>query len=310
MQALLDVILPVFFVLGFGYLAVARGWFSEAGVDGLTRFTQSFAIPCLLFRAVSQMDLGEGFDLAMIASFYLAALICFLTGIFVARVLFKRPGTDAVAIGFSCLFSNSVLLGLPITERAFGAEALLGNYAIVALHAPFCYMVGITAMEIVRAEAGASLQSTTLRVLKAMFRNALIIGISLGVVVNVTGFSLPQVVADGADLMARAALPAALFGLGGVLVRYRPEGDLRLIFVMCAISLILHPLLVWTFGRGTGLDQDAFRSAVLTASMAPGINTYIFANMYGVAKRVSASTVLLGTAFSIVSIWVWLLLIP
>ena len=46
-----------------------------------------------------------------------------------------------------------------------------------------------------------------------------------------------------------------------------------------------------------GLDPsrsttDAFRSVVLTATMAPGVNTYIFANMYGVAKRVAATSVL------------------
>ena len=58
------------------------------------------------------------------------------------------------------------------------------------------------------------------------------------------------------------------------------------------------------------LTPEQFRSAVLTASMAPGINTYIFANMYGVARRVAASAVLIGTALSVVSIWVWLSVIP
>lgn len=44
--------------------------------------------------------------------------------------------------------------------------------------------------------------------------------------------------------MIRAALPAALFGLGGVLYRYRPEGDTRTIMFVVAVSLILHPVLV------------------------------------------------------------------
>ena len=223
--------------------------------------------------------------------------------------MFGRPSTDAVAIGFSCLFSNSVLLGLPITERAFGSDALVGNFAIIALHAPFCYMVGVTAMEIVKAE-GATPGETARRVARSMFRNALVIGIGLGFIVNFTGLPMPGVITSGVDLMASAALPAALFGLGGVLVRYRPEGDLRTILAICAISLILHPALVWALGSSVGLDQHGFRSAVLTASMAPGVNSYIFANMYGVAKRVSASVVLLGTAISVPTIWLWLLVIP
>jgi len=43
--------------------------------------------------------------------------------------------------------------------------------------------------------------------------------------------------------------------------------------------------------------------------MAPGINTYIFADMYGKARRVAASAVLLGTGLSILSVWVWLALL-
>ena len=53
MAALIDVILPVFLVIGFGYVAVWKGYFSDSGVDGLMKFTQGFAIPCLLFRAIS-----------------------------------------------------------------------------------------------------------------------------------------------------------------------------------------------------------------------------------------------------------------
>ncbi len=66
MSALLDVILPVFLVIGFGYVAVWKGYFSDSGVDGLMKFTQGFAIPCLLFRAISTLDLGQNFDLTLL----------------------------------------------------------------------------------------------------------------------------------------------------------------------------------------------------------------------------------------------------
>lgn len=309
MSALLEVILPVFLLIGFGYAAVWRGLFPDAAVDGLMTFTQGFAIPCLLFRAISTLDLGQSFELPLLASFYAGALAGFLTGLFGARLLFRRTWDDAVAIGFACLFSNSVLLGLPIMERAYGPDALQGNYAIIALHAPFCYLVGMTVMEVVRAR-GAPARALPGKVLRAMFSNALIVGIALGFAVNLTGLPLPGTVMDAIDMMVRAALPAALFGLGGVLYRYRPEGDLRAILFVCAVSLVLHPAVVWGMGTAFGLDRDAFRSAVVTGAMAPGVNTYVFANMYGAARRVAASGVLLGTALSVLTVWVWLALLP
>ena len=309
MQALLDVILPVFIVIGFGYVAAWRGYFNEVSVDAVVKFTQNFAIPCLLFRAISTLELDQSFSVELLASFYIGATSCFALGILGARVLFKRDWPDAVAIGFCCLFSNSVLLGLPITERAYGPEALAGNYAIVALHAPFCYLLGVTAMEIAQG-SGKSPFQTAAGVLKSMSRNALVIGITLGLLVNLIALPLPGVLTDAIDMMVRAALPAALFSLGGVLLRYRPEGDLKAIGMVCAISLVAHPMISWTAATAFGLDRDAFRSVVLTSSMAPGVNTYIFANMYGAARRVAASSVLMATAASIFTIWLWLLLLP
>lgn len=308
MSALLDVTLPVFLVIGFGYVAVWRGLFEDVWVDGLVKFTQNFAIPALLFRAISTLDLAQSFDWRLLLSFYVGAASGFTIGLIGARLIFNRPWEDAVAIGFIGLFSNSVLLGLPLTERAYGPDALEANFAIIAVHSPFCYGLGITVMEIVR-NRGKGVAQTTAAVLNAMFRNALILGISLGFAVNFSGLKLPSVLTEALDLLVRAALPAALFGMGGVLYRYRPEGDLRTILFISSVSLFIHPLIVWTLGSTLALSDQAFRSAVVTAAMAPGINSYIFANMYGVAKRVAASSVLLATAGSVLTASLWLYLL-
>ncbi|MFQ1702118.1 AEC family transporter [Loktanella agnita] len=309
MAALINIILPVFLVIGFGYLAVWKGYFSDDAVNGLMKFAQGFAIPCLLFRAISTLDLKQDFDLSLLVTFYAGALAGFVTGLLGARYLFGRDWEDSVAIGFCCLFSNSLLLGLPITERAYGATALEANYAIIAIHAPFCFAIGITAMEIAR-NRGGSLTQLAGKVLNGMFRNALIVGITLGFIVNLGGIPMPGVLTDALDLIIRAALPAALFGLGGVLYRYRPEGDMRAILFVVAISLGMHPMIVWGLSHWFGLTVNEIRSAILTSAMAPGINAYLFANMYGKARRVAASAVLIGTGLSILSIWCWLYVLP
>ena len=311
MQALIDVILPVFLVIGAGYLAAWRGWFSESSVDGVMNFTQHFAIPCLLFRAIWTLELGPDFNPWLLVSFYTGSATGFAAGLLGARYLFHRDWEDSVAIGFCCLFANSVMIGLALTERAYGVDALQANYVIVALHSPFCYGIGITAMEIARARAaGISNRALPAKVGRAMFRNALVIGITLGLMANLTNLHLPVAITDALDMMIRAALPAALFGMGGVLCRYKPQGDFRVIAYICAVSLFLHPGITWTLGTLTGLTTEALRSAVLTAAMAPGINTYVFANMYERARRVAASGVLIATALSVVTAWIWIRLLP
>ncbi|EYD77757.1 malonate transporter [Rubellimicrobium mesophilum DSM 19309] len=309
MSILLAVILPVFLVIGAGGLAARRGAISAAGVDGLMRFSQGIAIPCLLFKAMATLNLGQDFDVRLVATYYTGSLACFLIGTLAARRLFGRDWEDSVAIGFVALFSNSLLLGLPITERAFGSGSTSANFAIIAFHSPFCYAVGITAMEIARAH-GHPPHSIPAKILRAIFSNALIVGILLGLIVNLAGLPIPTVADEALDMLIRAALPTALFGLGGVISRYRIEGDLPTILFTLALSLLLHPAIAWSLGSAFALPQDAFRSVVVTAAMAPGANAYLFAAMYGRAMRVAASCVLLGTALSILTAAGWLALLP
>ena len=309
MSALLDVIIPVFLIIGCGYCTVWTKLFSLDTIDGLMRFTQNFAIPVLLFDAIAKVDLVTVFDLNLFFSFYLGATIGFLLGFFGSYYLFSRPLEDSVVIGFCCLFSNTVMLGLPITERAYGEDALRHNFAIVSIHAPFCYFLGITVMELVRSSE-KNLKGNILVILKAMFSNALVVGIMLGFLVNISEIQLANSIQSSIDMITAVALPAALFGMGGVIYQYRPQGDIGPIIMVCAVSLIIHPTVVWFSGLNFDLSKTQLRSAVITAAMAPGINTYVFASMYGSAKRVASTGVLVSTALSIGSIWVWLSLLP
>jgi malonate transporter len=309
MQALLDVILPVFLVVGFGYVVVWRKVFSTAAVDGLMSYTQNFAIPCLLFMALIKIDLGQAYSFRLMGSYYIGAASGFALGFLGARYIFKRSAEDSVAIGFVSLFSNSVMMGLAITERAYGVDALVANFAIVSLHAPFCYFVGIIAMEIAKSD-GDSIAQVALNVGKSMMKNALFIAILLGLLVNIADVALPKAFLDGTNMVATTALPAALFGMGGVLYQYRPEGDFGAIAWVVGISLLVHPAIVWSLGHLWDLSVSELRSAVLTSAMAPGINCYIFASMYNRAKRVAASGVLIATTLSVLTIWCWLQVLP
>lgn len=311
MQALTDAILPVFVLIGFGWIAAWRGVFGESAVDGCMKFAQTFGIPALLFIQLSRLDLGQTFSIGLLVSFYVGAFAGFALGFGAARAV-GRPATDSVAIGFCCLFSNSMLLGVPITERAFGPEAVPGALSIVALHSPLLYSFGIFAMELAKSR-GQNVPGPrlALQVVAGILRTPIVLGVAMGLAVNVTGLPLPGPLVGGIEMLARAAIPVALFGLGGVLWRYRPEGDLRLIGVVVFAGLILHPAITYGLGHFVfDLPVNHMRAGVLLASMAPGANAYLYANMYGVGRRVAASSVLISTAISVLSSWAWIGLLP
>jgi len=147
-----DIIAPVFLLIAAGAAVAKLGWLTEPAVDGMMGFAMKFGAPSLLFLSVSRLDLAAAFHWPLMASFYIGASTSFFIALFLARWLFQRRPGEAVAVAFGALFSNSLILGFPISERAYGVDSLATNVALVSVHAPFCYLLGIPAMELSPAD--------------------------------------------------------------------------------------------------------------------------------------------------------------
>lgn len=304
--ALLTIVMPVFLVVGAGYAAVRWRVIAGGSIDALLSFATGIAVPVLLFRAMYRLDLDAAIRWQHLASFYIGSLVCFIGAIVLARLVWKRRPGESVAVGFLAFFSNTVLLGLPIIERAYGVAELQAAFAIVAMHAPFGYLVGILTMEFSRRD-GAPLTTALRRTASGMFHNALTIGIVLGLAANLSGLRLWEPVEGAVDMIARAALPVALFGLGGVLTRYSLKREGGEALMASAFSLLVHPFVAWLLAAQVFGLPDAFvRSAVVIAAMPAGVNAYVFAQMYDRAVGTAASGVLLSTLLSVATITFWL----
>ena len=306
MLSILVIVTPVFALVASGYLAVRFGLFPKSGVPGLITFVNSFATPCLLFRAMLDIDFGAVFNASLLSGFYISAFGAFILGIVLARVLFRnRPG-ESVASGFAAMFSNTVLLGLPIVQRAWGTDALPVMYSIIGFHSPLLMTAGLVTMEVSRRD-GAPLGQVALASLKRVVSNPLLIGIALGLLGNVAGLTLIEPADAFTRMMSQAVLPAALFGLGGALNEYRIRDNWMLSATMSAIKLVLYPALVYALVIGVfRVDPMIGRVAVITAAMPSGINAYVFATMFNRSVDVAASTILISTAMSVVTVSTWL----
>ncbi len=299
-----NIVAPVFIVVAAGDAAVRSRILADEPIDQLMKFAIQFAIPCLLFSATSTIDLAVAFNWRLLLSYYAAAIGSFAIAYVVIRYGFKRRPGEAVGIAFGALFSNLVLLGLPISERAWGVDGMAPSFALVSVNAPICYLVGITTMELLRAD-GRSFVETSRIVVNAIFRNSLMIGITLGFLVNFSGLPLPAPLLGAIDLLARASLPVALFALGGLLTRYQLSKSFGEAGVISTISLIVQPALVWLLAWQLQLPDVI----VLMAAAAPGLNAYLFAAMYNRGQDSAASSVLLSTLLSLFTITGWLILL-
>jgi len=306
MITVLSVVAPVFAIVALGYVAVRTRLYPAEGIKGLIAFVNNFATPCLLFRAMLNVEFAETFTLRLMGPFYVAGLAVFVAGIVISRRLYARRPGEAVAAGMAAMFTNTVLLGIPIIQRAYGEAAMPLVFTIVGTHAAILMTTALLTMEFTRRD-GVPIGQAVLGAGRRLGSNPLLIGIALGLVGNLAGISLAEPVDAFTVMMSAAIVPVALFGMGGALNDYRLADNWSQALVMSLLKIVGQPLIVWVIMIPVlGVPLETARYLILLAAMPSGINVYIFATLYGRAVDVAANTILISTVLSVLTVTGWL----
>ncbi|MEM7215916.1 MAG: AEC family transporter [Pseudomonadota bacterium] len=302
-------ILPVFLILGSGYLIGRFKYLPDSVADGLNAYALKAGVPVLLFMAMYKLDFSKAFHLEMLASFYAGAFVCFYAGIVLSRLFWKRRPGASVAVGFCAVFSNTLLIGFPIAHLVFGEVILAPVFGIIALHASVLYTVGMTTMEFARQD-GRGVVDTLRASFSSVIANPLMLGIVAGLIFNLVGIDLFEPVERALDMVRLTAIPVSLVGIGIALNRYSISSEFTETLMVCALALFVHPAVAFVLAHHVfGLDPLFVQAAVVLAAMPPGMNVYIFASLYDRALNLSASVLVIGNILAVITIPLWLLLL-
>jgi predicted permease len=321
MPILLNVVAPVFGILGLGFLAARVRLLDAPGIRGLVVFVFNFAIPVLLFRSLAEMTLPDDIPWAFLGAFYVGALTVYATGMALARWGYHRPLEDQAIWGMGAGFSNTVLLGIPIVLTGLGPDASLPLFLIIGFHSAVLMPVTVALLHLNGGAADGPRGGTgvpgahgsggdaglragrTAIVVREVVRNPIVMGLALGMTANLIGLRLPGTLDRMAELLGGAAVPCALFAMGASLAAYPSHGHTAPALALAFLKLVVHPLLVWILmGPLLGIDGIWLSTAVVVAAMPSGVNVYLFAARYGVAPEVAARTVLLASGLSVVTV--------
>ena len=294
----MEVVAPVFGVLTLGALSVKGRILDEGAVKGLVLFVFNIAIPALLFRSLAQTQLPPDIEWGFLLSYYGGAFFVFAVGMALGRFVFKRTLADQAIFGMSAGFSNTVLIGIPILFTAYGPEATLPTLLIIAFHGPVLMTITTGLIKIGKGgEVTLAGQAKTIAL--ELVQNPIIMGIGLGLLVNLSGLAIPGVVDRVTEMLGATAVPCALFALGASLAGYPLTGDVPPALLLTGLKLLVQPAVVWVLAVPVlGLEGIWVPVAVTMAAMPSGINVYLWGARYDAAPGVAARTVFLTTVFS------------
>jgi malonate transporter and related proteins len=303
----LGVVLPVIAVIAVGYGAARRGAFSQDNVATLNRFVFTLAAPALLFRNVALTDFPDDLSLGIWLSYYAPMLAIMAVAGLVARPLFAgRAASEYVVIGFGACFSNTVMLGIPIILTAFGPEAGLPLFLILAFHGLLVFTTALIALE---ATTNPNLRLADLppKLALAMRDQAVVMALAAGVIWNFTGLGLAAPVDRFLELLGSAAIPVALAAVGGRLAYIKVGDNILPSLYIGVFKLALMPLAVYVTAQHVfGLSPLFVATITLLSAMPSGVFTAVFAAQYQTAEAEASGTIVVTTVLSAVSIALWL----
>jgi len=303
MSDLVVVVLPVFGLLGLGYVAARFELLSARAGDGLSEFVFAFCIPPLIFRTMATATPPEAQPWGYWAAYFIGVACSWALAMFIGRAVFRlKPGENVVA-GFSAGQSNTALVGIPLLLKAFGEPGAVPLFLLLAIHLPITMTSATLLMEGPRG-------LHPLQLLKRLLLNPILLGLMAGLAFRAAGLTFGGALRTIVDYLANAAIPCALVAMGLALRRYGLRADLKLSATIVALKLVVHPAIVYILAFKVFAMPPVWSGvAVLFAAMPSGVNAYLFAERYKVGVGLSSSAIALSTGLSVLSTMFWLWLI-
>ena len=307
MTDILSITGVVFVLISLGLAAVRLDALSPTATKALGQFVVAFALPALIFRAVSSRPLGEIANAAYLGAYLIGSIAVFGLGYLWARRIAgaTREASTFRAMGMSC--SNSGFIGYPVllmalpevASTALALSMIVENLVMIPL-------VLVLAESASRRGASAGWRGAA-RVAGRLTRSPILIALVLGVLVSVTGVPVPPLVARPVELLAASSAALSLVAIGGTLATLPLRGLGASVLLVASGKLILHPLavglaLLGLAASGVRVGDDRLAAAAVVMAAMPVMSIYPILAQRSGQEREAALAMLGMTVLSFVTI--------
>lgn len=287
---------PLFVLVFAGYALMRFSGWPKSMSDNLTRFVFSVALPAMLFRLMSDFSKLPPVDARLLVAFFGSCLIVFVIGRVIAWKFFALDGIGQSVFALGGVFSNNVLLGLPLAKVVLGDAALPPVALVLVFNALILWTLVTVSVEWAR-HGHFSIRGFA-KTAYAVLTNPIVAAILSGTLFGLTRLRVPAFVDVPLAMLGQAATPLALIALGMGLAEFNVRDGWRISVAITGVKLLLQPLAVWLLARLLGLPALETQVVVLLASIAVGANVYLMSRQFKVLEGPVAGSLVLSTGLA------------
>jgi hypothetical protein len=293
-------------VIGVGALVAHLGIVDLGAQQVLSRIAFFVASPALLLTTVAEADTHGVLSRSLVAT---AAGVVVPAGVYigVAWWRWRRSVGERVIGALASSYVNAGNLGLPVAAYVLGDAALVAPTLLMQL-----LVLQPVALAVLDADVRGH-RPTLRQVLVRPFTNPLTIGTLIGLLLSVTGWTLPPIVLDPIQLIGAMAVPGMLLAYG-IALRLGPgfggEVPAAELALTSTLKLAVQPLVAFAVAHiALGLSGPALLAVVVCSSLPTAQNVFVHATRYDRSPTLARDTILVTTvgAVPLITLVVWLL---
>jgi len=303
MEAVINVVLPVFAIVGSGYLT---GRFKILGIEAspvLSSFVFYIALPALLFIAMTRVSPDKIFDWAFIGTYSISLLIGLALTMGVMKLFYpSRRLAESALAGMGAIYGNTGYMGIPLVMIAFGPDAMVPAVIATVVNTAviFCLVCSIVETDLSIGDGAVGIAKD---VLLGLIKNPLFVSPIAGIAVSIIGVNVPSSISAFCDILGAAAGPCALFSLGLFMVGKKLSKDASEVALIAAIKLFVLPgmcwiMITWVFD----LSPLWGAVAIIMTALPTGTGAFVLAQRYKVYDDQISAVTLVSTIVSIITL--------
>ncbi len=282
-------LLPDFLLIACGYLLCRHTPFGRPVWDGVERL-----VYFVLFQAMVRNPLQPAQALPLAGS-ALAVVLCGVAAAFLLGRLARVDGR-LFASGAQTAFRFNSYVALALAERLGGAQGLAWMALVIAVCVPLCNVAAVWPL----ARQGGQ------GFLRELSRNPLILATGGGLVFNLLGLALPEVLATTLSRIGSAALPLGLMAVGAGLTLGALREAPRLATALLTIKHALMPAVALALVTAWALPPAQQVVVVAFAAMPTASSAYVLAVRMGGHGPYVAGLVTVSTLVGMLALPAWL----
>lgn len=303
MEAIINVVLPVFAIILAGYVGRRKNILGDGSSEALNGFVYYFAMPALFLVSLSRVDASEIFNWPFIGAYISTMLITFGLMFGLGRLIWPEMRLAARSLqGMAAMFGNTGYMGIPLVMVAFGSQAVLPALIATIVNTAVIGGLIIVLIEVdLKSEAGGT--GIAKDIFWSLAKNPIMISPVVGILFSVTETPLPFPVEKFCDILGAAAGPAALFSIGLFLAGQPLREGAAEIGLITVFKLLIQPVIAWLLITHvfhlTGLWGSV---CLLMAALPLGATVFVLAQRYDVYVGRSSSLTLVTTVLSTITL--------